>query len=83
LAAALVPLAYATYGGERGNPVRIGREHWEEALALEGDEGARVLFRRHDALAVPCDDTGDPTDVDTPAALADLETRWRSTTASE
>jgi molybdenum cofactor cytidylyltransferase len=83
LAAASAPLAYATYDGKRGNPVRIGREHWDEALALEGDEGARVLFRHHDALAVPCDGTGDPTDVDTPADLADLEKRWRSTTASE
>ena len=83
LAVVAAPLAFATYAGQRGNPVRIGRAYWDEALALKGDEGARVLFRRHDAVAVPCDDTGDPTDVDTPADLADLETRWRSTTASE
>jgi molybdenum cofactor cytidylyltransferase len=76
-------LAYATYDGARGNPVLIGREHWPEAMALEGDEGARVLFRRHPAVAVPCDGTGAPSDVDTPADLALLESRWRSTTASE
>ncbi len=68
-------LAVATYGGVRGNPVLIGREHWREALALEGDEGARVLVRRHGAVEVPCDGTGDATDVDTPEDLAALETR--------
>ena len=57
------------------NPVLIGREHWNEALALTGDEGARVLLRRHGAVEVPCDGTGDPTDVDTPEDLADLESR--------
>jgi molybdenum cofactor cytidylyltransferase len=68
-------LAVATYGGTRGNPVLLGREHWREALALTGDEGARVLLRRHGAAEVPCDGTGEATDVDTPADLAALETR--------
>ena len=76
-------LAVATYGGVRGNPVLIGRAHWDEALALEGDEGARVLLRRHGAVEVPCDGTGEPTDVDTPADLIALEKAWRSQTASE
>ncbi len=81
--AAGAQLAVATYGGERGNPVMIGRELWEEAFALQGDEGARVLVRRHGAQAVPCDGTGRPDDVDTAADLAHLEQRWRSQTASE
>ena len=76
-------LAYATYDGVRGNPVLIGREYWADAMELVGDEGARVLFRRHPAVAVPCDGTGAPSDVDTPLDLAVLESRWRSTTASE
>ena len=76
-------LAVATYGGVRGNPVLLGRQHWPEALALTGDEGARVLLRRHGAIEVPCDGTGEPEDVDTPEDLARLETRWRSKTASE
>jgi CTP:molybdopterin cytidylyltransferase MocA len=76
-------LAVATYGGVRGNPVLVAREHWAEALALTGDEGARVLLRRHGAIEVPCDGTGEPADVDTPEDLARLETRWRSQTASE
>ncbi|HEV7525676.1 MAG TPA: nucleotidyltransferase family protein [Acidimicrobiia bacterium] len=76
-------LAYADYDGDRGNPVLIGRAFWAEAMKLEGDEGARVLFRRHPAVAVPCGDTGAAADVDTPQDLAELESRWRSTTASE
>ena len=76
-------LAVASYGGVRGNPVLIGRPHWEEALALEGDEGARVLLRRHGAVEVPCDGTGEPTDVDTPEDLIALEQVWKSQTTSE
>jgi CTP:molybdopterin cytidylyltransferase MocA len=68
-------LAVAVYDGVRGNPVLIGRQHWAEALALSGDEGARVLLRRHGATEVPCDGTGEPTDVDTPEALAGLAAR--------
>jgi molybdenum cofactor cytidylyltransferase len=66
-------LAVATYGGVRGNPVLIAREYWDEASMLTGDEGARVLLRRYPAAEVRCDDTGSPTDVDTPADLAALE----------
>jgi CTP:molybdopterin cytidylyltransferase MocA len=68
-------LAVATYAGTRGNPVLLAREHWDEALALSGDEGARVLLKRHGAVEVPCEGTGEPTDVDTPEDLAALETR--------
>jgi CTP:molybdopterin cytidylyltransferase MocA len=83
VAASDASLAVATYGGENGNPVRIGVALWGEALALEGDEGARVLVRRHGAVKVVCDGTGEPTDVDTPEDLAALERTWRSQTASE
>jgi molybdenum cofactor cytidylyltransferase len=68
-------LAVATYGGVRGNPVLVGREHWAEALELTGDDGARILLRLHGAVEVPCDETGEATDVDTPEDLAALETR--------
>ena len=41
-------LAAATYGGERGHPVRFGREHWEEvAASARGDAGARDYLRAH------------------------------------
>jgi CTP:molybdopterin cytidylyltransferase MocA len=72
-------LAVATYGGTRGNPVLVGRARWPEALALRGDEGARVLLRRYGAVEVPCDGTGEPIDVDTPSDLAALEARLLET----
>ena len=75
-------LAVATYAGIRANPVLLARDHWDEALGLEGDEGARKLMRRHPVVEVPCDGTGEPEDVDTPHDLAALEARWRSPTSS-
>jgi CTP:molybdopterin cytidylyltransferase MocA len=76
-------LAVATYAGTRANPVLLAREHWDEALGLDGDVGARALMRRHPVVEVPCDGTGEPTDVDTEHDLAALEARWRSPTRSE
>ena len=83
VAATDAELAVATYGGRRGNPVRLGRPRWPDALALTGDEGARALFGRFGVVEVPCDGTGVPDDIDTPEDLAELETTWRSQTASE
>ncbi|MBX6385464.1 MAG: nucleotidyltransferase family protein [Microbispora sp.] len=68
-------VAVATYGGAPRNPVLIAREHLAEVAALaEGDVGARAFLRAHPELvtAVPCDDVGDPADVDTPADLQRL-----------
>jgi molybdenum cofactor cytidylyltransferase len=75
-------LAVATYGGVRGNPVMLRRSRWGEAMGLEGDEGARVLLRRHELLEVPCDGTGDPSDVDTLDDLRAMEIRCASRTSS-
>ena len=55
-------IAAASYGGERGHPVALGRSTWDAVP----DEGARSLPAR----LVPCDDLGSPGDVDTPADLA-------------
>lgn len=51
----------ASYGGVRGHPVLLARSLWERIP----DEGARSLQPR----LVPCDDLGDPGDVDTPGQL--------------
>ncbi|SEL24551.1 nucleotidyltransferase family protein [Nonomuraea pusilla] len=71
------PVAVATYGGRRRNPVLIAREHFAEVAALAvGDVGARPFLRAHPELVteVPCDEYGDPSDIDTPEDLARLLT---------
>jgi len=60
----------ATYRGIRGNPVLLGRSMWDVVMRLEGDEGARILMRDYSVLEVPCEETGNPQDVDT---IGDLE----------
>ena len=51
----------ASYSGERGHPVVLGRAAWPSVP----DEGARAL----DPVLVPCDDLGAPGDVDYPEDL--------------
>jgi CTP:molybdopterin cytidylyltransferase MocA len=51
----------ASYAGERGHPVVLGRVAWEDVP----DEGMRLL----PATLVPCDDLGAPGDVDVPEEL--------------
>ena len=48
----------ASYGGNRGHPVVLGRSAW----ASVPDGGVRAL----PATLVPCDDLGSPGDVDSP-----------------
>jgi len=68
-------LAVATYGGERANPVLLGRSLWAAARALRGDVGARALMHDHAVVEVDCTDTGSPDDVDTIDDLHALERR--------
>jgi CTP:molybdopterin cytidylyltransferase MocA len=68
-------VAVAAYGGEPRNPVLFSREVWPLLEAeLSGDEGARPFLRRHQDLVtrVPCDEVGDPVDVDTAEDLRHL-----------
>jgi molybdenum cofactor cytidylyltransferase len=52
--------------GERGHPVGFGAGLRDELLALDGDQGARVVLERHrDAVKlVECDDPGILLDID-------------------
>ena len=66
--------AQATYAGVPGHPVLLGREVWDDvALTATGDRGARAWLRANAAhvVAVGCDGTGDPRDVDRPQDLLD------------
>ena len=59
--------------GRRGNPVLLGRELFEVALRLTGDEGARRLIGSLSAaelVEVEAPDAGVVVDIDTPADLA-------------
>lgn len=54
----------ASYGGERGHPLVLGRTEWADIP----DEG----LRDRPVRLVPCDDLGAPGDVDTPEDLVEL-----------
>jgi CTP:molybdopterin cytidylyltransferase MocA len=62
-------LAVATYGGVRGHPVLLGRDHWAGVAAtVTGDEGARRYLAQHDVTEVDCTGLADPADLDVPPA---------------
>jgi molybdenum cofactor cytidylyltransferase len=62
-----------TYAGEPGNPVRLARSLWPEAMELRGDAGARMLMRDRVVDWIDCTGTGSAADVDTLEDLARLQ----------
>jgi CTP:molybdopterin cytidylyltransferase MocA len=64
--------AVATYDGQPRNPVLLARSIWPAVSASAvGDIGARAWLRANpdQVVAVDCDGTGDPRDVDVPGDL--------------
>jgi molybdenum cofactor cytidylyltransferase len=64
-------ICVAARNGKRGNPVLWAQRFFAEMAALEGDQGARGLVRRHEESVCEVDmpDDGVLTDLDTPEAL--------------
>lgn len=73
-----------TYATERGNPVLWGAQHFPRLLKLQGDQGARVLFRDlADQIAeVEMPDDAVLWDIDTQASLDAVRTRFAPTHAT-
>jgi molybdenum cofactor cytidylyltransferase len=65
-------LAAPYFHTRRGHPVGISGRYFGELLSASGDEGARALLARHEALLVkiPVGDPGVIRDIDTPGDLA-------------
>jgi CTP:molybdopterin cytidylyltransferase MocA len=63
-------LARATYHGDPGHPVLIGRNLWARASdAATGDVGAQPLLVQLGVTEVPCEDVAFGQDVDRPSDL--------------
>jgi nicotine blue oxidoreductase len=56
----------ATFQGERGHPVKFGREHWSEIIAsAHGDQGARAYLQgRSDVELIEIADVASGDDLD-------------------
>ena len=63
-------LVSATFDGQRGHPVKFGRDHWDALITgAAGDAGAREYLRsRDDLVLVEISDLADGQDLDTPIA---------------
>jgi CTP:molybdopterin cytidylyltransferase MocA len=63
-------LVTAVYGGERGHPVLLGRDHWAGVRELaRADVGARAYLAAHAADVVAVEVEGSAADVDRPEDL--------------
>jgi molybdenum cofactor cytidylyltransferase len=62
------------YGDRRGHPVGFGKAYIRELIALDGDEGARVIVQAHlnKLKLIPVADPGVMRDVDYPRDIPNL-----------
>ncbi|WP_235610778.1 nucleotidyltransferase family protein [Bordetella sp. H567] len=58
-------IAAPVHDGRRGHPVAFAWDLLPELAALDGDEGARALLKRHGVYELPCADPGVLRDIDT------------------
>ena len=66
------PLVAPYFRARRGHPVGLGREFFQDLLALQGDEGAKHLLAAHEKqmVKIPVGDPGALRDIDRPEDLA-------------
>jgi molybdenum cofactor cytidylyltransferase len=67
-AATEAPIVVPFYQGRRGNPVLFDRSLFAELLAVEGDQGGRVLISRYA-------DQVEQVQIEDPAVIVDVDTR--------
>lgn len=74
VASAHSPIVVATYGGQRGNPVKLESSVWDlfENTNSGPDEGARAMIGMHPELVLEVACNGASADIDTPEDLQ----RW-------
>jgi molybdenum cofactor cytidylyltransferase len=70
------PGTRATYDGQPGHPVVLGREQLRSIASLTGDRGAREMLRG--GPTIECGGLGAGGDVDTPEDLATIRLRVHS-----
>lgn len=64
-------VAAPSHLGSRGHPVGFAAARYAELIALKGDDGARLVVARHQAVLIETDDVGTVRDVDTRRDLDD------------
>lgn len=63
-------LARASYDGQPGHPVLLGRDHWARVIeSAHGDKGARDYLEANRPVPVECGDLATGRDTDTPGDL--------------